>query len=113
MAEKTSGKKRKLIEEMDNDDQDNHHFNDMDFDLVTPILPPLQDEFICQAVSFDSKANFFEVKNGDKKKSKFYCRVCQFEGRGNIRRGTVFCSRHGLSLCQNVQGHPKKREFFL
>ena len=112
LADKTSGKKRKIIEEMENDDQDEHIFNNMDFDFVTPILPPLQDELLCQAVSFDSKANFFEVKNGDKNKSKFYCRVCQFEGRGNIRRGTVFCGRHGLSLCQNVQGHPKNREFF-
>ena len=75
-------------------------------------MPPFPDEKICQAVSFDSKANFFEVKNGDKMKSKFYCRVCQFEGRGNIRKGTVFCSNHGVSLCQKVQGHPKDKEIF-
>ena len=46
LAEKTSGKKRKLIEEMDNDDQDNHHFNDMDFDLVVSGLTQnMQDLF--------------------------------------------------------------------
>ena len=97
---------------MDNDDQDNHYFTDMDFDLVTPILPPLQDEFICQAVSFDSKANFFEVKNGDKKKSKFYCRVYQFEGRGNIRRGTVFVVDMAFlcaKMCKDIQ---KRENFF-
>ena len=90
MGGKASGKKWKSSNEMDNDTQDEHYFNDIDFELIAPSLPPFPDEKICQAVSFDSKANFFEVKNGDKMKSKFYCRVCQFEGRGNIRKGTVF-----------------------
>ena len=84
----------------------------MNFELVAPTLPPFQDYNICQAVSFDSKGNVFEVKKGEKNKSKFFCKVCQFEGRGNVRKGTVFCSNHGLSLCQKIQGHPKEKEIF-
>ena len=62
MAGKASEKKRKSSNEMDDDTQDEHYFNDVDFELIAPSLPPFPDEKICQAVSFDSKANFFEVK---------------------------------------------------
>ena len=72
MAGKASGKKRKSSNEMDDDTQDEHYFNDIDFELIAPSLPPFPDEKICQAVSFDSKVNFFEVKNGDKMKSIFF-----------------------------------------
>ena len=112
LADKKFGKKRSSIDVIDNEGQDEHYFNEVDFKLFSPSLPSFPTENICQAVSFDSKANFFEVKNGDKMKSKFYCRVCQFEGRGNIRKGTVFCSNHGVSLCQKVQVHPKDKEKF-
>ena len=32
------------------------------------------------------------------KTNVIFCKICQFEGRGNIHKGTVFCSNHGLSL---------------
>ena len=111
-SERSSGKKRKSINEVDHEAEDDHYFNDTNFELATPTLPPFQDYNICQAVSFDSKGNVFEVKKGEKYKSKFFCKVCQFEGRGNVRKGTVFCSNHGLSLCQKIQGHPKEKEIF-
>ena len=63
---------------MDGDTQDEHYFNVIDFELIATTLPPFPVEKICQAVSIDSKAIFFEVKNGDKMKSKLFCRFCQF-----------------------------------
>lgn len=111
-SERTSGNKRKLTIEVDDEAEDEHYFNEENFELVTPTLPPFQDHNICQAVSFDSKGNVFEVKKGEKNKSKFFCKVCQFEGRGNVRKGTVFCGNHGLSLCQKIHGHPKEKEKF-
>lgn len=114
--EKAGVKKRKFgfisSEEDDKNEDDEHIFNEIDFDLV-PSLPPLPDEYICQAVSFDSKTALFSLKNGAKNKSKFYCKVCQFEGRGNVRKGTVFCINHGVSLCQQVNVHPKEKEKFI
>ena len=108
-------KKRKygyMSGETNNNEGDDHMFNEIDFDPV-PSLPPLPNEYICQAVSFDSKTSFFSAKNGAKNKSKFYCKICQFEGRGNVRKGTVFCCNHGLSLCQQVHFHPKEKETFI
>ena len=114
--EKAGKNKRKygyMNDEEDNNDEDEEHiFNEVDFDLV-PSLPPLPEEYICQAVSFDSKTSLFSAKNGSKNKSKFYCKVCQFEGRGNVRKGTVFCFNHGLSLCQQVNVHPKEKKHFI
>ena len=114
--EKAGNNKRKyghMNDEEHNDIEDEEHiFNEVDFDLV-PTLPPLPEEFICQAVSFDSKTSLFAAKNGSKNKSKFYCKVCQFEGRGNVRKGTVFCFNHGLSLCQQVNVHPKEKKHFI
>ena len=46
-----------------------------------------------------------EIKN----KHNFFCKVCQFEGRCDICKGTVFCSNHGLSLYQQINTHPKNK----
>ena len=81
---------------IDNNSGDDHYFNDLEFDMAHA-LPPLSEEYLCQAISFNSKASIFEGKNGDKK-NVIFCKICQFEGRGNIHKGTVFCSNHGLSL---------------
>ena len=98
-TEKVGKKKRSLEDECDDENWDEydgyHYFNKIDFDLVSS-LPPIPDGYVCQSVSFDSKSSSFLTKFSDKRKSKFYRKVCQFEGRGNLRKGIVFCPTHGL-----------------
>ena len=65
---------------------------------------------MCQAVTIDKS---FDTDNLIKKpKSKFYCKVCVFEGRGNNLRNSVFCSNHGIALCQTVNIHPMRQTVF-
>ena len=110
--EKLSGRKRSFAydsdENIDENSEKEHYFNEVEVDMA-PELPPLPEEFWCKAISFDSKVSTFERKSGDKNKHKFFCKVCQFEGRGDVRKGTVFCSNHGLSLCQQINTHPKNK----
>ena len=47
-----------------------------------------------------------------RQKSKFYCKVCIFEGHGNNHKNSVFCSNHGIALCQRVNIHPQNQTLF-
>ena len=47
-----------------------------------------------------------------RQKTKFYCKVCIFEGRGNNHKNSVFYSNHGLVLCQRVNIHPQNQTVF-
>ena len=91
-----------------NQNHPHYYFNEVEVDMV-PELPPFLEEYWCKAIFFDSKASTFERKSGDKNRHKFFCKICQFEGRGDICKGTVFCSNHRLSLCQQINTHPKNK----
>ena len=65
---------------------------------------------LCRAVTIEK--TFDDEILRKTKKSKFYCKVCIFEGRGNNHRNSVFCSNHGLALCQKVNVHPQKQTVF-
>ena len=65
---------------------------------------------MCRAVTFDES---FETENLMKKpQSKFNCKVYSFEGRGNNLWKSVFCSNHGVSLCQRVKIHTQNQTVF-
>ena len=58
---------------------------------------------LCRAVLIDKSIDDEIVQKIPK--SKFYCKVCIFEGHGNNYRNSVFCSNHGIALCQKVNVH--------
>ena len=65
---------------------------------------------LCRAVTIDK--TFDDVILQKLQKSKFYCKVCIFEGRGNNHKNSVFCSNHGVALCQRVNVHPQNQTVF-
>ena len=65
---------------------------------------------LCRAVTIDKTLDDEIIQKT--KKSKFYCKVCIFEGRGNSHRNSVYCSNHGVALCQRVNVHPQNQTVF-
>ena len=69
IEEKGGMKKREygyMCDEENNDEEDNYHyFNEIDFDLLSLLSPLLEKHIMCQAVSFDSNTSPFSMKNDD------------------------------------------------
>ena len=69
-------------------------------------------DLFCRAVSIDNNY-LLHLPLQKRYKLKPVCKVCQFEGRGNTRKGTVFCKTHALSLCQRTHPHPNSKDSFI
>lgn len=113
-VEKSKGNVENWITENSDDggssSDENELFSDkVDYQIHQEAMN-VKNSMICRAVTFDKS---FAKENLIKKpKSKFYCKVCIFEGRGNNLRNSVFCSNHGIALCQTVNIHPMRQTVF-
>ena len=105
------GKLGNLVTYSDNEDESSSIVNevfqdDMNYDIHRVTMNAKIDN-LCRAVTFDKS---FAIEK--KQNTKFDCKVCQCEGRRNAHRNSVFCSNHGVVLCQRVNVHPKDEKLF-
>ena len=103
-------RKRKYDEDDSSDDENysksssnDHFYDDIDEGSVNDIssnkqnVEEMKTLEVCRAVTFDIPNSSFEERR-KKYRTNLACKVCQFEGRGNMLKKTVFCQTHTLSL---------------
>ena len=83
--------------------------DEIDYDIHQEAMN-IKNNNLCRAVTIDKNLDDEIIQK--RQKSKFYCKVCIFEGRGYNQKNSVFCSNHGIALCQRVNIHPKNQTVF-
>ena len=83
--------------------------DETDYDIHQEAMNVKNNNF-CRAVTIGKSLDDEIIQK--RQKSKFYCKVGIFGGRGNNHRNSVFYCNHGIALCQSKNIHPKNQTVF-